>query len=144
MTHPEWIARIRSRRHGVIQVRDRGMASIHFRRWAKVVTIWHTLWGTLWMHARRPGDFCELHYDAPRSCPDFLVIKWAYSHRQTTYQSTCTAMKLLDQVAAIRQAQAIVFQVSNDRITDRAAQRFGYQRHAHHLPGRNYIKRLSR
>ncbi|HIF33505.1 MAG: hypothetical protein ABGX22_14305 [Pirellulaceae bacterium] len=140
--HPEWTECIRTRRYGVIRVRDRRVASIHFRWTVKVVSIWHVLWGRLWTHIWRSGDFCELHYDATSSSPHFVVIKWAFSHRQTTYQSTRTAMQILDQVAAIRQAHAIVFHARNDRITDQAAKRLGYSRHADHLPGRNYIKRL--
>lgn len=52
-------------------------------------------------------------------------------------------MGAVAQVAEIRQATAIVFHTNNPRITDRVMKRFGYERHALHLPGRHFIKRLA-
>ena len=139
----EWNEQIASRRYGVIQVRSGTKTTLRFRSFPKVVSIWHVLWGRVWTHDRRSGDCCELYYDAPSHCPDFVVIKWMLSHRNTTFHTTRTAMKTLDEIARIRQARAIVFHASNDRITDRVMERFGYERHAMHLRGRHYIKRFT-
>lgn len=134
---------VREQRYGLIEVVAPSQVMLRFRRFAKLVTVWSVLWAKIWTHARTPGDSCRLYYDAPRSCPGFVIIKLMTSHRNTSYRSTRKAMAALDRIATLRNSTAIVFHASNARITEQVMQRFGYERHAKHLPGRHFIKRFA-
>ncbi len=139
---PDIVDSIKEHRYGTLQLSPNKQITLTFRRFAKRATLWHVLWAKTWTHSRKYGDTCKLYYDAPKSCPGFVIIKLMVSHRNTTYRSTRKIMAALDKLASIRETNAIVFHASNKRLTDRVVERFGYVRHAENLPGRHFIKRF--
>ncbi|MGV3486536.1 MAG: hypothetical protein ACO1RT_19115, partial [Planctomycetaceae bacterium] len=56
-----------------------------------------------------------------------------------TFRGAC---QVLDEVARLREAVAILAHVSTDAISDRLLLRWGWEPHASNLDGRHWIKRF--
>lgn len=133
---------LRRRRYGVIDIRDQRLAGIHLRPWPKVVG-----WPDLrvlgpWLHRRRPGNRCLLYYNQPLRCRNFLALKYMQSFRGTTLATFQLALRVLDEVARLKGADALLTDVANLRISDRTMRRYGWEPHAPSRWHRNYIKRF--
>jgi hypothetical protein len=71
-----------------------------------------------------------------------MVLAYAQAGPRTNLATLRAGLQQLEEIAVVRQLQAIVCQATHRKLTDRVMQYFGYQRHAFSLPGRHYIKRL--
>jgi hypothetical protein len=128
-------------RHGVIIVQSDGKLVIR-RRW---FPSWPSLWDQ-WFdnHWRRlPNNCVKLYFNQPRSCPGFLVLAYARAGRDTKPASLQSGLSLLEAIGRKRKLQAIVCHATNKKLNDRVMRYFGYERHAAHLRGRHYIRRIS-
>ena len=99
----------------------------------------------VWWYARfgRPRkDICWLDFHQPWGMPGFLTVDYVRSGSGTSLKSFLGACHVLDQIAEIRQTQAIVAHVSNASISDRLLQRLGWEEHLEHWSGRHWIKRF--
>ena len=99
---------------------------------------------TIWDQWRRhgPPGTCELFFHKSRQQPEFLVLGYVKSERRATLSSLYCATLLLDEVARLQAAHAIVADVSNARLSDRLLLRWGWQPHCTHWRGRHFIKRF--
>jgi hypothetical protein len=122
------------RPYGVIETAGGELAAIHLRPWPK-----------LFASPRRPiasGDRCWLYYNQPRSCRDYLALKYVVSTRDCTFETARAAMVALDEIARIKRSLAIVCHVANDKISHRLLIRWGWERHLLESGRRHYIKRF--
>lgn len=135
-------ARIRARRYGVIETTGGELRAIHLRPWPKLVSL-RELWplGPRY-HRGGAADRCLLYYNQPRRMPNFLALKYVISTSGTSYRTFRAALKVLDQVAALKQIDAIVCDAANVRLSDRLMARFGWEPHKPQCWHRNYIRRF--
>jgi hypothetical protein len=132
---------LRRRAHGVIEVVDERFVRVRLRPFARRVTWLESFtWGR-WEH-RRPGNWCRLSYSEARGCPGFLALQYIVSGRDTTIATARGALVVLDEIARVRGADAIVCDVANVRISHRLLTRWGWQSHCQQRWHRNYIKRF--
>jgi hypothetical protein len=133
---------LRQRRYGVIEMHEARLVGIHLRPWPKMISLPEVWWLGGWSHSRLQGDRCWLYYNQPWSCPNFLAIPYVVSGRCGSLASLHGATVVLDEIARIKQNDAIVCDVTNSRISDRLFQRWGWQRHVLHSRRCHYIKRF--
>jgi hypothetical protein len=72
-----------------------------------------------------------------------MSVLYAKSGPNTRYRTLYRGTQLVEEIAVLRKAQAIVCQASNTRLNERLMNRLGYVRHAHSLGDNHYIKRLT-
>jgi hypothetical protein len=133
---------LRRGRYGVIDVRDGQLAAIHVRRFPKIVSALEIEWLGRRRHNNSPGDRCRLYYNQPRRHGNYLALVYVVSDRDCTFASFRRAVELLDEVARVKQSDAILCDVWNLRISDRLLARWGYEPHKPQRWHRNYIKRF--
>ncbi len=87
--------------YGVIDIVEGRLVGIHLRPFPKFVSLFDVLlWGRFYP-VRIPGDRCRLYYNQPRSCPDFLALKYALSSRDSSLATFFGELAVLDEVARI-------------------------------------------
>ncbi|MCO8123764.1 hypothetical protein NHH03_18605 [Stieleria sp. TO1_6] len=99
----------------------------------------------VWWQSRygRPNDnLCWLDYHQPWGMPGFLTLDYIRSGRRAGYKSLIGACRVLDEIACLRGASAIVAHISTASISDRFLQRIGWQRHLESWSGRHWIRRF--
>src|SRR5690606_29631017 len=83
------------------------------------------VWGRC-EHRWHAGDLCQLFYNEPWSAPGFLALTYVVSTRRTTLATLQGALGVLDEIARLKQCDALVCDVSNPRVSDRALKRWGW------------------
>jgi hypothetical protein len=129
-------------RYGVIETAAGRVVAVHLRPWPKLIS-----WPEIWLtgnsyHMRGDADRCLLYYNQPRGFPQFLALRYMESTRGTTYATCRAAMLALDELARLKQADALLCDAANTRISDRLLTRFGWESHAPSRWRRNFIKRF--
>ena len=133
---------LRQRRYGVIETSAGQFVAIHLRPWPKLLA-WPEIWpvGPAY-HARGQADRCLLYYNQPRSCPNYLALKYLVSNQATSYATVRAAVTTLDAIAELKRTDAILCDAFNSRLSDRMMDRQGWQSHKPQRWHRNYIKRF--
>lgn len=135
--HAELLA---NRRCGRI-VAERGqLEAVYGRWWPYIGSLLQT-----WIDKRFrlvTSDRCELYYHAPLTSSKFLTLSYVRSGPKTSLSTFYASTLVLDEIARLRRANAIVCNVTNVRITDRLMQRWGWEEHCQDWAGRHFIKRL--
>ena len=111
------------------------------RRWLSYKATRLRVW---WDSRRRPalGDCCELYFHQAWGGSGFLVIGYIASGRTCSLATLYCSLLVLDEVARIQGAHALVAEATNSRLSDRLFARWGWQQHCLQLPGRHFIKRF--
>jgi hypothetical protein len=134
---------LRRRRYGVIEVVDGRLCRVLLRPWPKVLVGPEVLWLGRWMHRQRGGDRLLLYYNHPCRFPNFLALAYALSARETSLRSVRVGLEVLDEIARLKQSDALLCDASNLRISERSMRRFGW---VPHCPSswwhRHFIKRF--
>lgn len=134
---------LRRRHYGVIEVVDGRFRQIRLRPWPTILVGPEVLGLGRWMHQRRAGDRLLLYYNHPRRFPNFLVLMYALSSRQTSVRSVRVGLEVLDEIARLKQSDALLCDAGNWRISERFMRRYGW---APHCPAswwhRHFIKRF--
>jgi hypothetical protein len=73
---------------------------------------------------------------------NYLSLAYVNTSWATPYRTFLTALRVLDEVAAIKQSDAILCEVSNSRISDRLLRRLGWAAHLEESSRRHWIKRF--
>ena len=108
------------------------------RRWLPgSVSIAQVWWQS--QFGRSGDDQCWLDYHQPIGMPSFLTLDYIRSGHAAGYKSFVGACHVLDEIARIRGAAAIVAHVSAASISDRLLQRLGWERHLEHWSGRHVV-----
>ncbi len=85
---------------------------------------------------------CVLYYHHGWLSADFLVLSYVSSHPRASLSSFYCATLVLDELAREKGSHAIVAELTNERISDRLMQRWGWERHCLNWKGRHFIKRF--
>jgi hypothetical protein len=133
---------LRRRRYGVIEVADGRFRRVALRPWPKIISGPEILLLGSWHHRRRSGDRIRIYYNQPLRFPNFLVLRYAVSSRRTSMGTLCRALDVLDEVARLKQSDAILCDAANWRISTRLAARWGWEPHCPSRWHRHFIKRL--
>ena len=132
-----------SRRYGVIEVAEAKLVAVHFRPWPKLISTMETHWLGGWQHAgRRRKDQCLMYFNQPVGHSNFLALKYAMTSFGTTFGTVRKALLVLDQIAFLKKSDAIVAEITNPRISDRALERLGWEKHFPKSRKRNFIRRF--
>ncbi len=134
--------KIRSRRYGVIKVVDERFQQIQFRPWPKMISVAEATWMGGWQHKRQRRNQCMLYYNQPMGHSGFLALKYIVSTSGTSYGTFRGALVILDEIARLKNINAIVAEVTNGRISDRFLQRIGWEQHLENKKARHFIKRF--
>lgn len=133
-------ARIASWRCGRIVTESGRLVGIYGRWWPHLGNWLQVLWDQHIRTAQR--DRCTLFYHQPIQSPNYLTLSYIQSGARTSLSTFFLSTLVLDEIAKIRGADAIVCNVTNDRITNRLMERWGWQPHCLHWKGRHFIKRF--
>ena len=131
---------LRRWRYGRIVMRGGALVEIQRRLVCGSVSVAQVWWQA--KYGRQDDDVCWLDYHQPLGMPRFLTLDYVRSGSLAGYKTFVGACHVLDEVARIRDATAIVAHVSNHNITDRLLRRLGWQQHLHHWKGRHWIRRF--
>lgn len=131
---------IRKWRYGAIEIRDGELVCISARWWPRLASEWESLREQL--IKTLPGGVCRMYYSFPWRTPGFMVLAYAHSGPDTTYRSIRCGLRCLEQIAIVWDSQAIVCQATNNRLSERTMNRWGYEKHALSLGDNHYIRRL--
>ncbi|MGB7346091.1 MAG: hypothetical protein WBD20_17875 [Pirellulaceae bacterium] len=93
-------------------------------------------------YGRMNDDICWLDYHQPRGMPQFLTLDYIRAGSQAGYKTFLGATQVLNEIARVRNAMAIVAHVSNGSISDRFMERQGWERHLDDWSGRHWIRRF--
>lgn len=93
-------------------------------------------------YGRNDDDVCWLDYHQPFGMRGFLTLDYIRSGTHAGYRTFVGASHVLDEVARVRGASAIVAHVTNQNISDRLLSRLGWQRHMDQWSGRHWIRRF--
>lgn len=128
-------------RYGVVEVRNDRAYCIQRRLLPKMPSMFEAWLDARWR--RLPDNEVRLYYNVPYRCEGFMVLAYARSGSRTSLASFRTGLSVLEEIAKLKRLQAIVCHASNPKLTERVMHYFGYTRHASHLKGYHYIKRLA-
>ena len=141
VTHVAAGADILARRRCGRIVTSRGrLDAVYGRWWPHLGNLLQVLWEMNFRTVRR--DHCELFYHQPLSSPGFLTLSYVHAGPGTSIATLYAAGLVLDEIARLRRAKAIVTNITNDRISDRSLIRWGWEAHCANLAGRHFIKRF--
>jgi hypothetical protein len=144
-TITDWQARqeeLRRGRYGVIETAGGQLVAVHLRPWPKSIS-WPEFWPTRKSyHAAGQPDRCFLYYNQPRSCPNFLALRYIVSTRGASFATFRAALEILDRIAELKGADALLCDAANSRLSDRLLRRFGWASHKPQRRRRNFIKRF--
>lgn len=133
---------VRRRAYGVIETAAGQLVRIGFRPWPKTVSIFEIMSFGLRSHYHKNDDRCRLYFNQPLFHRSFLALPYIHTTAGTSYATFRKAINTLDQIAYIKRSNAIVCEVTYDRISDRALKRWGWESHLPNSKRRHYIKRF--
>lgn len=133
---------LRLRRHGVIEVVDGRLRSVRLRPYPAWVSAAYVLLVGRGEHRCGSVDRCLLYYSQPWRFPNFLALRYVVSTRRGSLASFFRALAVLDEIARIKRADALLTDVANGRISARLLARLGWEAHCPSRWHRNYIKRF--
>jgi hypothetical protein len=133
---------IRQGRHGMIEAVAGEFLRVQLRPFPRLISLPEIAVLGRYRHRRVPADHCRLFYDQPRRFPNFLAVKYLVSGRGTSYQTLLRCLQALDEIARIKQTDALLCDLANARISDRSARRHGWEPHCPRAWHRNFIKRF--
>ena len=131
---------VASWRYGEVTIVGSHVRSIQARWWPR----WGTVFG-MWtdrISRSLPVDECRFYYAFPKSSPGFMSLLYTHAGPRTSYATFYRGIETLDRIATLNKAHAIVCQTTNDRLTERMMNRWGYHRHAENLGDGHYIRRF--
>ena len=134
--------KIRRRAYGMIEVVDEQLRSIQLRPWPKMISGIEAQWADGWAKKRSKKNQTQLFYSEPLAHRNYLALSYIVSTLQTSMTTLTLSMAVLDYVAFLKQSDAILTEVSNNRISERLMKRFGYERHLLDSKKRHWIKRF--
>jgi len=133
---------LRRRRYGVIQAANGKLVRIQLRPWPKFASLLEAHWIQAMKSPRHQSDKCRLFYNEPSSNPGFLTLVYIESSLNTSAKTVFKTLSVLDQIAYIKHSNAIIAEVSNKRISDRALEHWGWERYMKQDSHRHWIKRF--
>lgn len=131
------------RAYGIIEIENGNFRQIRFKPWPKIISTFEVNHFGEKTHTQSEAmDRCTLYYNQPFFHKKFLALKYLVSNKGTSFRSFRLATKILDEIARIKESDALVCEVSNVRISDRLLARWGWEEHLAENAGRHFIKRF--
>ena len=134
------VDRVRGWSYGELELSNGELLGIYPRWWPKLASQWESFHDNYLRNL--PADFCRVYYAFPRRTPGFMSVLYARSGPNTQYKTLYKAVVVTDEIAKLRNSDAIVCQTISPRASERLMNRWGYVRHAFDLGDNHYIKRL--
>ena len=134
------VDRVRGWSYGELELSNGELLGIYPRWWPKLASQWESFHDSYLRNL--PADFCRVYYAFPRRAPGFMSVLYARSGPNTQYKTLYKAVVVTDEIAKLRNSDAIVCQTISPRASERLMNRWGYVRHAFVLGDNHYIKRL--
>ena len=131
---------IRRWRFGRILMRDGRLVEIQRRLLCGSASVAQVWWQA--KYGRADESICWLDYHQPLGMPGFLTLDYIRSGKKAGYKTFVGAGHVLDDIARLRGASAIVAHVTNGTISDRLLERLGWEQHLQQWSGRHWIKRF--
>lgn len=116
---------LRRRPYGVIEVVAGELSAIRLRPFPKLVSWPEIALLGRFVHERRRGDACRLYYNQPFWHRNYLTLKYVVSTAGASFRTFRRALSVLDEIARLKQSDAILCDVANLRISDRLLTRWG-------------------
>jgi hypothetical protein len=133
---------VRRCRYGVVETTGGRLTRVVFRPWPKFITAFGSRIVGRLKHRLLRGNHCRLYFNQPRSCPNFLALRYVETTRDADYATFRRALAVLDEIACLKNVDALLCDAANLRLSDRFLARLGWVPHAPMIGHRNYIKRL--
>jgi hypothetical protein len=133
---------LRRRHFGVIEVVEGRLRRIALRPFPKIISAPEILLFGGWHHRHKRGDRMLVFYNQPLRFPNFLALAYVVSSRETTRATANRAAAVLDEIARLKQSDALLCDVGNWRISTRLMARWGWEPHCPTRWHRHYIKRF--
>lgn len=133
---------VRRCRYGVIETENGRLTRVVFRPWPKIITAFGSQVVGRLTHRLLRGNRCRLYFNQPRSCPNFLALRYVVTTRDADYATFRKALAVLDEIARLKHADALLCDAANLRLSDRFLARLDWVPHAPMIGHRNFIKRL--
>ena len=133
---------LRRRPYGVIEVADGRFRRVLLRPFPAIVSAPDMRLIGGWRHRHQAGDRVRLYYNQPRRFPSFLVLKYCESARDSGMATVTRAFAVLDEIARLKQSDALLCDVANGRITSKVLSRWGWEPHCPSWFHRHYVKRF--
>ena len=130
---------VRRRRYGMIEAAGGRLLAVHFRPWPKVASL-PEVWWTEHRRPSRGGDRCRVYFNQPLGHSRFLAVTFAVSSRDCTLRTLHAARRTLEAIAEIKQADALLCDAWNTRISARLLHR--WEPHTESRWHRNFIRRF--
>lgn len=136
----EAYANFKTWRYGEIEVSSGSLVAIHRRWWPRIGSQSEAYLDSY--HRTLPSDSCRAYFAFPFRAPGYMTVLYARGGPNLQYKTIDQAVLVMDEIAQLRDSNAIVCQVVSDRGTERLMNRWGYVRHACTLGDNHYIKRF--
>lgn len=133
---------LRRRSYGMIEARNGRLIHVRLKPWPKIGSLVEAHWIRSMKSKRHTQDVCRLFYNQPIGHRSYLALSYIESSLSTTLKTLYVTLDTLDQIAFFKQSDAILAEVTNSRITDRALIRRGWERHLEQKRKRHWIKRF--
>jgi hypothetical protein len=133
---------LRRRRFGIIEMVDGRLKAIHLRPWPKQGSIFEAWFWGRWWHRRRGGDRICIYYNQPWGHSNYLALRYMVSTRDCRLATVQGGLAILDEIARLKQSDAILCDASNRRLSERLMARFGWQPLGGKSQGRSFVKRF--
>ena len=137
-------ATLKNRAYGIIEIRDQEFHSVSLRPFPKVISRAAIVQAEQKKEANDTTslDRVQLFYNQPMFHKNFLALKYLHSTTNSSLPSIAVALSVLDYIAMVKRTDAIVSEITNDKIKDRHLKHFGWESHVPNSPKRHWIKRL--
>lgn len=133
---------LRKRPYGVIEAVKGQFVRVQLRPWPKYASLLEARWLQAMKSKRHEHDACRLFYNQPMGHRNFLTLSYVETSLNTQLKTLYRALDVLTQIAFIKHSDAILAEVTNQRISDRFLIRRGWERHMEHKRQRHWIKRF--
>ena len=133
---------LRKRPYGVIEAVKGQFVRIQLRPWPKYASLVEAHWWRAMKSKRHERDVCRLFYNQPMGHRNYLTLSYVESSLNTQLKTFYKALDVLTQIAFIKRSDAILAEVTNQKITDRFMTRRGWERHREQSSQRHWIKRF--
>ena len=112
---------LRRRAYGVIEIIDGRLSQVRLRPFPKIISVPEIVLFGQRFHRHARGDRYWLYYNQPWRYPNFLVLKYVVSARETSFGSLVRALEVLDYIARLKRSDALLCDVGNWRISTKIA-----------------------
>jgi hypothetical protein len=133
---------LRARHYGVIEARGGELHRVRLRPFPKLISVPEILFFGEALHRYLASDRCLIYYDQPRRFPKYIAVKYLLSHRGTRIATIRRALQVLDEIARMKECDALLCDAANWRLSTAILARSGWEPHCPSRWHRFFIRRF--